>query len=123
MYESKEKNKEEPTSGKAVLGDSKEDTQKASEGTAELVRVYCPRQYVREGAWVWVLTSVTWFSAKRWTRSLTALDQISVFDIEKVAPAQSLSRLKTLTNLRVLVLDNKGWALGLDSYLGWKLNY
>ncbi|XP_014398032.1 PREDICTED: eukaryotic translation initiation factor 4E transporter isoform X2 [Myotis brandtii] len=31
MYESKEKSKEEPTSGKAVLGDSKEDTQKASE--------------------------------------------------------------------------------------------
>uniref|UniRef100_A0A2K6P341 Eukaryotic translation initiation factor 4E nuclear import factor 1 n=1 Tax=Rhinopithecus roxellana TaxID=61622 RepID=A0A2K6P341_RHIRO len=31
MYESKEKSKEEPTSGKAALGDSKEDTQKASE--------------------------------------------------------------------------------------------
>uniref|UniRef100_G1P8G0 Eukaryotic translation initiation factor 4E nuclear import factor 1 n=1 Tax=Myotis lucifugus TaxID=59463 RepID=G1P8G0_MYOLU len=31
MYESKEKSKEEPTSGKAVLGDSKEDAQKASE--------------------------------------------------------------------------------------------
>ncbi|XP_036209061.1 eukaryotic translation initiation factor 4E transporter isoform X5 [Myotis myotis] len=32
MYESKEKSKEEPASGKAVLGDSKEDTQKSSEG-------------------------------------------------------------------------------------------
>ncbi|XP_045441709.1 eukaryotic translation initiation factor 4E transporter isoform X4 [Pipistrellus kuhlii] len=32
MYESKEKSKEEPASGKAVLGDNKEDTQKASEG-------------------------------------------------------------------------------------------
>ncbi|XP_054568407.1 eukaryotic translation initiation factor 4E transporter isoform X2 [Eptesicus fuscus] len=31
MYESKEKSKEEPASGKAVLGDNKEDTQKASE--------------------------------------------------------------------------------------------
>ncbi|XP_013963455.1 eukaryotic translation initiation factor 4E transporter isoform X8 [Canis lupus familiaris] len=31
MYESKEKSKEEPASGKAALGDSKEDTQKASE--------------------------------------------------------------------------------------------
>ncbi|XP_032112467.1 eukaryotic translation initiation factor 4E transporter isoform X7 [Sapajus apella] len=31
MYESKEKSKEEPTSGKAALGDSKEDTQKSSE--------------------------------------------------------------------------------------------
>ncbi|XP_059532564.1 eukaryotic translation initiation factor 4E transporter isoform X3 [Myotis daubentonii] len=31
MYESKEKSKEEPTSGKAVLGDSKEDTQKSGE--------------------------------------------------------------------------------------------
>uniref|UniRef100_A0A673UTZ5 Eukaryotic translation initiation factor 4E nuclear import factor 1 n=1 Tax=Suricata suricatta TaxID=37032 RepID=A0A673UTZ5_SURSU len=31
MYESKEKSKEEPASGKAVLGDSKEDTQKANE--------------------------------------------------------------------------------------------
>ncbi|XP_015418393.1 PREDICTED: eukaryotic translation initiation factor 4E transporter isoform X2 [Myotis davidii] len=31
MYESKEKSKEEPTSGKALLGDSKEDIQKASE--------------------------------------------------------------------------------------------
>ncbi|XP_053442862.1 eukaryotic translation initiation factor 4E transporter isoform X6 [Nycticebus coucang] len=31
MYESKEKSKEEPVSGKAALGDSKEDTQKASE--------------------------------------------------------------------------------------------
>ncbi|XP_023041198.1 eukaryotic translation initiation factor 4E transporter isoform X3 [Piliocolobus tephrosceles] len=31
MYESKEKSKEEPTSGKAALGDSKEDTQKTSE--------------------------------------------------------------------------------------------
>lgn len=38
MYESKEKSKEEPASGKAALGDSKEDTQKASEGTAELLR-------------------------------------------------------------------------------------
>ena len=45
MYESKEKSKEEPASGKAAaaLGDSKEDTQKASEGTAELLRVYCLR--------------------------------------------------------------------------------
>nr|XP_058896095.1 eukaryotic translation initiation factor 4E transporter isoform X4 [Kogia breviceps] len=31
MYESKEKSKEEPASGKAALGDSKEDTQKPSE--------------------------------------------------------------------------------------------
>ncbi|KAM6165959.1 eukaryotic translation initiation factor 4E transporter isoform 2-T2 [Erethizon dorsatum] len=31
MYESKEKSKEDPASGKAVSGDSKEDTQKASE--------------------------------------------------------------------------------------------
>uniref|UniRef100_F7G357 Eukaryotic translation initiation factor 4E nuclear import factor 1 n=1 Tax=Callithrix jacchus TaxID=9483 RepID=F7G357_CALJA len=31
MYESKEKSKEEPASGKAALGDSKEDTQKSSE--------------------------------------------------------------------------------------------
>uniref|UniRef100_A0A8C5XGA0 Eukaryotic translation initiation factor 4E nuclear import factor 1 n=2 Tax=Microcebus murinus TaxID=30608 RepID=A0A8C5XGA0_MICMU len=31
MYESKEKSKEEPVSGKTALGDSKEDTQKASE--------------------------------------------------------------------------------------------
>uniref|UniRef100_U6CXS6 Eukaryotic translation initiation factor 4E nuclear import factor 1 n=2 Tax=Neovison vison TaxID=452646 RepID=U6CXS6_NEOVI len=31
MYESKEKSKEEPASGKAALGDSKDDTQKASE--------------------------------------------------------------------------------------------
>ncbi|ELW66558.1 Eukaryotic translation initiation factor 4E transporter [Tupaia chinensis] len=31
MYESKEKSKEEPPSGKAALGDSKEETQKASE--------------------------------------------------------------------------------------------
>uniref|UniRef100_A0AAA9SSK0 Eukaryotic translation initiation factor 4E nuclear import factor 1 n=2 Tax=Bos TaxID=9903 RepID=A0AAA9SSK0_BOVIN len=31
MYESKEKSKEEPTSGKAALGDGKEDTQKPSE--------------------------------------------------------------------------------------------
>uniref|UniRef100_A0A452RCE3 Eukaryotic translation initiation factor 4E nuclear import factor 1 n=1 Tax=Ursus americanus TaxID=9643 RepID=A0A452RCE3_URSAM len=31
MYESKEKSKEEPTSGKAALGDSKDDTQKAGE--------------------------------------------------------------------------------------------
>nr|KAF6464963.1 eukaryotic translation initiation factor 4E nuclear import factor 1 [Rousettus aegyptiacus] len=31
MYESKEKSKEEPAPGKAALGDSKEDTQKASE--------------------------------------------------------------------------------------------
>ncbi|KAM5200263.1 eukaryotic translation initiation factor 4E transporter isoform 4-T4 [Hipposideros larvatus] len=31
MYESKEKSKEEPASGKAALGDSKEDSQKASE--------------------------------------------------------------------------------------------
>uniref|UniRef100_A0A8C0D563 Eukaryotic translation initiation factor 4E nuclear import factor 1 n=1 Tax=Balaenoptera musculus TaxID=9771 RepID=A0A8C0D563_BALMU len=33
MYESKEKSKEEPASGKAALGDSKEDTQKPSEET------------------------------------------------------------------------------------------
>lgn len=39
MYESKEKSKEEPASGKAALGDSKEDSQKAIEGTAELWRV------------------------------------------------------------------------------------
>lgn len=52
MYESKEKSKDEPVSGKATLGDNKEDTHKASEGTAELLRVYCPRWYVREGAWV-----------------------------------------------------------------------
>ncbi|EPY81076.1 hypothetical protein CB1_000760029 [Camelus ferus] len=42
MYESKEKSKEEPASGKAALGDSKEDTQKASEGTAKLLRMCCP---------------------------------------------------------------------------------
>lgn len=48
MYESKEKSKEEPASGKAALGDSKEDAQKASEGMAELLRVYCPRKYVTE---------------------------------------------------------------------------
>lgn len=40
MYESKEKSKEEPASGKAAPGDSKEDTQKASEGIAELLKVY-----------------------------------------------------------------------------------
>lgn len=45
MYESKEKSKEEPASGKVALGDSKEDNQKASEGTAELLRVYCRREY------------------------------------------------------------------------------
>lgn len=48
MYESKEKSKEEPASGKAALGDSKEDTQKASEGTAEPLRVCCLRKYVTE---------------------------------------------------------------------------
>lgn len=48
MYESKEKSKEEPASGKVALGDNKEDIQKASEGTAEL---YCPRKYVTERVW------------------------------------------------------------------------
>lgn len=48
MYESKEKSKEEPTSGKAALGDSKDDTQKAGEGNAELSRVQCPGKYVTE---------------------------------------------------------------------------
>lgn len=47
MYESKEKSREEPASGKAALGDSKEDTQKASEGITELLKVYCPRKYDR----------------------------------------------------------------------------
>jgi translation initiation factor 4E transporter len=32
MYESKEKSKEEPAPGKVASGDSKDDTQKASEG-------------------------------------------------------------------------------------------
>ena len=40
MYESKEKSKEEPTSGKAALGDGKEDTQKPSEGTSEPLSVW-----------------------------------------------------------------------------------
>lgn len=47
MYESKEKSKEEPASGKAALGDSKEDTQKPSEGTSELLRL-CDRAPARK---------------------------------------------------------------------------
>lgn len=39
MYESREKSKEEPASGKAAPGDSKGDAQKPREGTSERLRL------------------------------------------------------------------------------------
>lgn len=53
MYESREKSKEEITPGTVVPGDAKEDTQKASEGTAHLCQNVGMHDFnVREMGWV-----------------------------------------------------------------------
>lgn len=95
MYESKEKSKEEPISGKAALGDSKEDTQKASEGTAELLRALLKKVYNGENMGLSAVLSSLIFYTKPWARPLASLDYRSVsvrrfcVTVRRIVPAHS----------------------------------
>uniref|UniRef100_A0A8D2ID01 Eukaryotic translation initiation factor 4E nuclear import factor 1 n=1 Tax=Urocitellus parryii TaxID=9999 RepID=A0A8D2ID01_UROPR len=82
MYESKEKSKEELASGKAVPIDSKEDTQKATEGsTTELLAILFNKECLR--TWALVLNNLICFSARPWAHPLDH----SSMSMRRVGPA------------------------------------
>lgn len=78
MYESKEKSKEDPASGKAVPCDNKEDIQKTSEGNIELLKLYCLRICARENGCECDQPYLRWFSPGPLAQTLTTPDQFCV---------------------------------------------